>query len=131
MSIRMQGVDIDPKERLSTVFKDTESLKKALVRSMIQSVGRSPDGAEIRDWFLALAHLLRFVLSERNVRTSGQNYTQDKKLVYYLSMEYLIGRSLQKVLIDLGVMDVTLRTMEDLGLDFDAVQSFESDAALG
>ncbi|WP_337996073.1 glycogen/starch/alpha-glucan phosphorylase [Oleispirillum naphthae] len=130
MSIRMQVVD-DPKDRLFNVFEDTETLKKALMRSMIQSVGRSPDGAELRDWFLALAHLLRFVLSERNVRTSGQSYAQDKKLVYYLSMEYLIGRSLKKVLIDLGVMDVTLRTLDDLGLDFEAVQGFEYDAALG
>ncbi|MGE4527242.1 MAG: glycogen/starch/alpha-glucan phosphorylase [Rhodospirillaceae bacterium] len=130
MSIRMQVVD-DPKDRLFNVFKDTETLKRALMRSMIQSVGRSPDGAELRDWFLALAHLLRFVLSERNVRTSGQSYAQDKKVFYYLSMEYLIGRSLKKVLIDLGVMDVTLRTLDDLGLDFDEVQSFEYDAALG
>jgi starch phosphorylase len=130
MSIRMKTEGyVD--EQLFSVFKDSESLKKALMRSMIQSVGRSPDGAEMRDWFLALAHLLRFVLSERNVRTSGKSYAQDKRVVYYLSMEYLIGRSLKKVLIDLGVMDVTLRTLDDMGLDFEDLQSYEYDAALG
>ncbi len=130
MSIRMKTEGyID--EQLFKVFKDPENLKKALMRSMIQTVGRSPDGAEVRDWFLALAHLLRFVLSERNVKTSGKSYAQDKRLVYYLSMEYLIGRSLKKVLIDLGVMDVTLRTLEDMGLDFEDLQSYEYDAALG
>ena len=61
-------------EPLFSVFEDKERLKGALVRSMIQSVGRSPEGADERDWFLALASLLRFVLSERNVKTSGQNY---------------------------------------------------------
>ncbi len=116
---------------LLSVFDDVESLKAALARTMIQSVGRSPDGASGRDWFLALAHLLRYVMSERNVETSRQNYDQGKKLVYYLSMEYLIGRSLQKVLYDLGVMDVTRETLTALGLDFDEIQAFEPDAALG
>jgi len=118
-------------EPLFKVFANTDSLKRALVRSMIQTVGREPEGAETRDWFLALAHLLRFVLSERNVKTSRANYDQDKKLIYYLSMEYLIGRSLQKVLLDLGVMDVTKKALDELGLDFDEVQSYECDAALG
>lgn len=118
-------------EPLISAFDDKESLKVALARSMIQSVGRSPDGAGDRDWFLALANLLRFVLSERNVKTSAQNYDQGKKLVYYLSMEYLIGRSLQKVLLDLGVMDITRETLADLGLDFDKLQDYEFDAALG
>ena len=116
---------------LLSVFDDVDSLKTALARTMIQSVGRSPEGASGRDWFLALAHLLRYVMSERNVETSRQNYDQGKKLVYYLSMEYLIGRSLQKVLYDLGVMDVTRETLADLGLDFDEIQSYEPDAALG
>ncbi len=118
-------------EPLISAFADTESLKAALARSMIQNVGRSPVGADTRDWFLALANLLRSVMSERNVVTSAQNYGQGKKLVYYLSMEYLIGRSLQKVLLDLGVMDITRETLADLGLDFDAVQEHEPDAALG
>ncbi len=116
---------------LLSVFDDVDSLKAALARTMIQSVGRSPEGASGRDWFLALAHLLRYVMSERNVETSRQNYGQGKKLVYYLSMEYLIGRSLQKVLYDLGVMDVTRETLGSLGLDFDEIQSYEPDAALG
>jgi len=118
-------------DSLIDAFKDTKSLKQALQRSMIQTVGREPTGAGDRDWFLALAHLLRFVMSERNVHTSYQNYARDQKLVYYLSMEYLIGRSLQKVLLDLGVMDVTLETLGELGLNFDNLQSFEYDAALG
>ncbi len=113
------------------VFKDKDSLKKALQQSMIRMVGREPNGASDRDWFLALAHLLRFVLSERNVHTSYQCYERDEKMVYYLSMEYLIGRSLQKVLYDLGVMDITLETLQELNLNFEALECFEYDAALG
>ena len=112
-------------------FRDAESTKCALVNTMIHTVGKDPGRATKRDWFFALAHLLRGALTEKNIRTARTHYKKDVKRVYYLSMEYLIGRTLTKVMTDLGVCDVVRDALADFNLNIDEVQGFEPDAALG
>ncbi len=112
-------------------FKDVDTAKQTLVNTMIHSVGRDPRRATRRDWFFALAEILRGVLTERSIRTARTHSKKDVKRVYYLSMEYLIGRSLWKVLLDLGISDVVRRALDDFGFDLDEVDEYEFDAALG
>lgn len=70
-------------------------------------------------------------LHDRWIETQQGYYNDDKKRVYYLSMEYLIGRLLDNMLINLGVQDIAAEAMEDIGLDYDKVRSAEWDAGLG
>lgn len=70
-------------------------------------------------------------LHDRWIETQQGYYNHDVKRVYYLSMEYLIGRLLDNMLISLGLQDVAAEAMEDIGLDYDEVRTAEWDAGLG
>src|SRR6476646_8378904 len=66
------------------------------------------------------------------MRESERRYReQDAKRLYYLSMEFLIGRSLGNNLTNLGIFDQARATLGDLGEDLEELQSLENDAALG
>ncbi len=110
---------------------DEVSIRDGLLVYMIQHVGKDPAFASPRDWFYATAYLIRGVLSDRYIRTGRTLYDSEAKRVYYLSMEYLIGRSLSKKLLDLGCYDKVRKILEDLGCNFDEIQESEFDAALG
>lgn len=116
---------------------DPESIKQALVNYLIHVVGRDPNFANKHDWFYALAYLVRGALSERYIRTARTQTEKDVKRVYYLSMEYLLGRSLSKQLLDLGMMDKARAAVAALAKDYDGVGTYdeieacEYDAALG
>ncbi|MCP5366170.1 MAG: glycogen/starch/alpha-glucan phosphorylase [Hyphomicrobiales bacterium] len=118
-------------DRFVESFKNPEELERVLVDAMVHVAGVDPARAGPRDWFYVLAHVLRSALSVRTVRTARRNYDKDVKRVYYLSMEYLMGRSLAKVLIDLDVMDSTVKALERLGLSFAEIEEMEFDAGLG
>lgn len=70
-------------------------------------------------------------LHDRWIKTQQRYYTGGDKRVYYLSMEYLIGRLLDNMLINLGLQDVAAEAFEELGLDYDSIRSAEADAGLG
>ncbi|MFU8811621.1 MAG: glycogen/starch/alpha-glucan phosphorylase [Balneolaceae bacterium] len=70
-------------------------------------------------------------LHDRWIQTQQGYYTSDSKRVYYLSMEYLIGRLLDNMLVNLGLQDVAAEAMADAGLDYDKVRNAEWDAGLG
>ncbi len=112
-------------------FENEASIREGLLSSMIQHVGKDPAFASPRDWFYAVAYLLRGILSDRYIRTERTLYDKDVKRVYYLSMEYLIRRSLTKQLLDLGLYDRMRKVLKDFGCDYDEIQETEFDAALG
>lgn len=70
-------------------------------------------------------------LHDRWIRTRQRHYEQRVKRVYYLSMEYLIGRLMDNMLINLGLQDVAAGAFEELGLDYDKLRETEADAGLG
>jgi glycogen phosphorylase len=70
-------------------------------------------------------------LHDRWIDTQQGYYNNDEKRVYYLSMEYLIGRLLDNMLVNLGMQDVAAEAMNEIGLDYDKVRNAEWDAGLG
>lgn len=70
-------------------------------------------------------------LHARWITTQQEYYEEGSKRVYYLSMEYLIGRLLDNMLINLGIQDAAADAFEELGLDYDAIREAEVDAGLG
>lgn len=107
------------------------SIRQFLLSFLVFFVGADPDTASRRDWFYALAYLLRGELNRRAIESQRIQKVNGAKQVYYLSMEYLPGRSLLKNLIDLGIQERVAKILADLGQDLDEVAQLEFDAALG
>lgn len=108
-----------------------DAIKRQLNSYLVHGVGVSPEYASQRDWLYAVAGLVRGVLSEQYLDTATRERDQDVRRVYYLSLEYLTGRSLLKNLLDLGLYQDFKSALSDLGQDLDAIAEFEFDAALG
>jgi len=110
---------------------DVAGAREALEDYLIAVLGKDPKYATDRDWFNALTYYVRSRLSQRWFRTMRLYYEQGVKLVYYLSMEFLIGRSLKNNLINLGIRDTAEKVLGDLGVAPAEVYDCEFDAALG
>jgi starch phosphorylase len=91
----------------------------------------APAAAGPRERYEAVARSVRDVLSQRWVRTEHTYELQNPKRIYYLSMEFLIGRSLANNIVNLMLDPVARRVMEDKGLDWLALLEEEPDAGLG
>jgi starch phosphorylase len=110
---------------------DVESIRSGLTSHLLYSVGKEPVNATARDWFMAAAYTVRDRVSERWMPTLSRYYEQDQKRVYYMSMEFLIGRTLVNSMINLGIYDQFRSAINELGLDFDEIVGWEVEAALG
>jgi len=110
---------------------DVAAIKQSLTDHLLYSVGKDPLLATSRDWFLAAAFAVRDRLIARWMETMRSYYDNDAKRVYYLSMEFLIGRALTNGMINLGVYDAFREAVAELGYDLDELQSWEVEPALG
>lgn len=110
---------------------DSASIRHSLANRMIYTVGKDNFTATDRDWFHALAYVVRDRLTERWMETMRSYYRNDTKRVYYLSMEFLIGRTLLNGMLNLGIYDEARSVMAELGMDLEQIADLEFDAALG
>ncbi len=83
------------------------------------------------DRYVALAYTIRDRLIERWLRTQDAYYRADAKRVYYLSMEFLMGRTLGNAIINLNLKEECQKALADLGYTLEEVQEIEPDAGLG
>ena len=110
---------------------DPESLRRAVATRLLYGVGKYPDIAHAADWYQAVAGVVRDRLVERWMETTRAQYAADAKRVYYLSMEFLVGRALSNSLHALGLYDTLAGAMREMGLDLDEIRAEEPDAGLG
>ncbi|EME70884.1 glucan phosphorylase [Paramagnetospirillum caucaseum] len=110
---------------------DVDSIKEAIGSHLLYTVGKEPINATARDWFMAAAHAVRDRVTEHWMPTLNRYYREDSKRVYYLSMEFLIGRTLVNSLINLGLYDTVRQAIAELGQDFEELAAWEVEAALG
>ena len=120
---------VDPYESFDT--KDVAALKRALVNRLIYSIGKDPVETMDRDWFFALAYVVRDCLTQRWLETMRSYYLRDVKRVYYFSMEFLIGRALVNSLLNMQSYGEFRQVLEDVGLDLRELGEIEEEAALG
>jgi starch phosphorylase len=111
--------------------EDVVALRRTVVAKLINAVGRDPVVATDRDWFLATALTVRDHVIERWMASTRANYTSQRKRVYYLSLEFLIGRLLFDSLNNLGLAGRMRLALAELGVDFERLRELEPDAALG
>ena len=110
---------------------EVEDTRSALLAKLTSAVGRKPDTASDRDWFVATALTVRDRIVFHWMEANRKARIENRKKVYYLSLEFLIGRMLRDVLHNLGVADVYEAALGDLGVDLDRLMAAEPDAALG
>jgi len=111
--------------------RDVAAFKRAVANKLIYAVGKDPVAASPDDWLNATALAVRDQLVERWMATTRASYAQDVKRVYYLSMEFLIGRTFTNALLALELQDIVKQALADFGVDIAALAEREPDAALG
>ncbi|EEW25519.1 glycogen/starch/alpha-glucan phosphorylase [Rhodobacter ferrooxidans] len=107
------------------------TLKSDILRHLTYTLGKDAPNASLYDWRMALSFTMRDRIVEPWFASTRRTWAEDHKRVYYLSMEYLIGRLLEDATINLGLRDLAETAMNDLGQDFRALVEDEPDAALG
>jgi len=107
------------------------SLRDAIRNRLIYSLGRPLSEANIHDWYCATALAVRDRIVERWLNVRSSNRANKKKRVYYLSIEFLLGRLLYDTLINLELFDETRDALASFGIDIEDVKTAEHDAALG
>jgi len=110
---------------------DVASVSKSVVNRLVFSVGKDDITATARDWLHATAFMTRDRLIERWMDTMRSYYVADAKRVYYLSMEFLMGRTLMNSLLNLGFEKECSEALQQQGIDLRQVRELEFDAALG
>ncbi len=110
---------------------DAPGWRRSLSNHLVYGIGKDPITATTRDWFYAAAAAVRERLIERWMETMRSYYRADTKRVYYLSMEFLMGRTLMNSVLNMGCEPAFRAAVEHLGLDFESIREVEHDAALG
>jgi starch phosphorylase len=108
-----------------------ESLKRAMIDHITYTLARDRSVATERDMFMSAAWSIRDRLAERWASTQRRYEHDDAKRVYYLSLEFLMGRTLGNALVNLGLEEDTAEAVEPLGYRLEDLEEMEPDAALG
>jgi glycogen phosphorylase len=111
--------------------EDIEAFKRGVLAKLTLAVGKHAVDATDRDWFVATALTLRDRVIHRWLEADRESLARGRKRIYYLSLEFLIGRLLTEVVGNLRLGEVVVRALGDLGVDFDRMRVVEPDAALG
>lgn len=110
---------------------DAAALRDLILRKLTFTLGKLPAEARDRDWFVATALAVRDHITERFLGQMLERRGQEGKHVYYLSLEFLIGRLLRENVHNLGMSEVLRAALADLGVTPDQARLAEPDAALG
>uniref|UniRef100_A0AAQ4S0N3 Alpha-1,4 glucan phosphorylase n=1 Tax=Gasterosteus aculeatus aculeatus TaxID=481459 RepID=A0AAQ4S0N3_GASAC len=111
--------------------ENVAELKKGFNRHLHFTLVKDRNIATPRDYYFALAHTVRDHLVGRWIRTQQFYYETDPKRVYYLSLEFYMGRTLQNTMINLGLQNACDEAIYQLGLDMEELEEMEEDAGLG
>ena len=110
---------------------DKEKFKKELESNVRMLFRRKLEEATPQQIYQAVAYSVKDDIIDNWIETHKAYEKQDKKMVYYMSMEFLMGRALGNNMINLLCYDDVRETLEELGLDLNLIEDQEPDAALG
>ena len=111
--------------------QDVEEFKATVLAKLTLAVGKDATSATDRDWFVATALTLRDRIIHRWLTADRLSDAKGRKRVYYLSLEFLIGRLLNDVVGNLRCGDIVQAALGDLGVDPERMRCAEPDGALG
>ena len=110
---------------------DKEKFKKELESNVRMLFRRKLEEATPQQIYQTVAYSVKDDIIDNWIETHKAYEKQDKKMVYYMSMEFLMGRALGNNMINLLCYDDVRETLEELGLDLNLIEDQEPDAALG
>jgi starch phosphorylase len=108
-----------------------DALRTAILNKLTYAVGKDVAHAYDHDWYIATALAVRDQAVDRWIETSRQVNATGQKRVYYLSVEFLIGRLLSEYLCNLQLIETCRAALAGLDVDLERIKELEPDAALG
>jgi glycogen phosphorylase len=108
-----------------------ETVKSEILAKLTYSIGKDPVVAKPHDWLAATILALRDHIIDRWMESTRAAYKAEAKRVYYLSLEFLIGRLLRDALSNLELTNSFEKALKNLGVELDLTEALEPDAALG
>ncbi len=120
-------------ESLSPALRtsDPEQLATELLERLKYRIGKDPKVAKPHDWLTAAILVARDRVTDKWMDSTKRTYAEGGKRVYYLSLEFLIGRLMRDTMTNIGIMDEMRIALASLGVDIDVIAELEPDAALG
>ena len=112
-------------------FISKEAVKSAVVDSLRNLFRKTVDNATDVEIYEAAVYALRTVFTEKWIKTHDEYKEKDVKMVYYLSMEFLMGRFFGNSVMNLLMYDTVKEALEELGLDYNTLENTEQDPGLG
>ncbi|WP_127753610.1 MULTISPECIES: glycogen/starch/alpha-glucan phosphorylase [unclassified Devosia] len=116
-----------PQPRATTV----EALEAEILERLIYSVGKDPIVARPHDWLAATILAVRDRVMDRWMESSRETWRTSHKRVYYLSLEFLIGRLMRDAMSNVGLLEPVREALKNLNVDLGDLIDLEPDAALG
>ena len=109
----------------------TDDIHALVLDALRHRVGKDERSAKPHDWFTAAALAVRDHIVDRWMESTRRTYDSGGKRVYYLSLEFLIGRLMRDALSNLGLSAQMEQALRDHGIDLAQMEDLEPDAALG
>ncbi len=110
---------------------DPEQLATEILERLKYRIGKDPKVAKPHDWLTAAILVARDRVTDKWMEATKRTYAEGRKRVYYLSLEFLIGRLMRDAMTNIGIMDEMRIALTSLGVDMDVIAELEPDAALG
>jgi starch phosphorylase len=123
----------EPAGSVTTAMPPTSmiALRASIERHARYTLAQSWEELSPRQILECVSLAVRDLMVDRRLETERRHREADAKHVYYLSIEYLLGRMLASNVINLGIFDICRHTLHQMGVSWDAVEEAERDAALG
>ena len=115
----------------ASITRDRGPLALAILDTLVHRIGKDEFAAKPHDWLAATILTVRNEIIERWMASTREAHGRGAKRVYYLSLEFLIGRLLRDTLANLGTTRDVAQALSQLGVDLAALEEIEPDAALG
>jgi len=108
-----------------------DALKHSIAYKLMFTIGKDPSIANKHEWLNATLLAVRDRMVERWLRSNRAQLSQDVRQVYYLSMEFLVGRTLSNALLAMGMYEDAQKALEEMGFDLEELIEEENDPGLG
>ncbi|MBW7649940.1 glycogen/starch/alpha-glucan phosphorylase [Anoxybacillus sp. ST4] len=113
------------------MFTNKEEFKQTFLKRLEMMYGKRFWESTVLDQYNTLGHMIREYISKHWIQTNERYRAEHKKQVYYLSIEFLLGRLLGSNLMNLGIRDVVEEGLKELGIELSHIEEVEIDAGLG
>ncbi|MBN8436412.1 glycogen/starch/alpha-glucan phosphorylase [Priestia flexa] len=113
------------------MFSNKESFQKVFLKKLEMTYGKSFKESTVQDQYHTLGNMVREYISSDWIATNEAQRSNHSKQVYYLSIEFLLGRLLGQNLLNLGIKEVVEEGLKDLNISLEEIEEIEADAGLG